>query len=528
MGPLMRSDQDDTAGFCGRTGGGIPEFVAGPPTDPSIGLISCCCVWGGRVGESGAQRSAFFFFFILCSWAIRPWGQAAPPVHSITPQVDERVELLSIVWRLAGSSEYSQNTLPAYSAEIDRYFAPYRSHPAVKMAQMLENTRGVSFDAVMAMAISLSPPPELKPLVPFSESVPDPRWGVEGADKFLPLLRDFWRDTKFGDFFATHAPMYRLAESRFTETLGAADLSWYPRFYGEAPNLTYHLILGINNGGGNYGPRLVHPDGRMELFSIMGCWTHDDHGDPSYPLNHGYLSTIIHEFNHSFVNPAVDAQLKNFSGVEEVYKTVAEPLRMMAYGDARTMVNESLVRAAVIVYFHEHGEEQQANLRRIRREQANGFFWMDALVNLLQQYEAQREKYPTFASYLPQVETFYRRLAPQAAQQYAAFQTHYVHVVGIKPFANHAQDVDPSVQIVTIVLDKPLDPKAGYSINNSTDINAKTPITGMPTFAAGGLQVDVPVRLEAHQKYGFVLTPLAFAAQDGYPLAQYDVEFSTK
>jgi len=41
----------------------------------------------------------------------------------------------------------------------------------------------------------------------------------------------------------------------------------------------------------------------MELFSIIGCWTHDDAGDPTYPSDQAYLSTIIHEFNHSFVKP---------------------------------------------------------------------------------------------------------------------------------------------------------------------------------------------------------------------------------
>ena len=50
------------------------------------------------------------------------------------PRVDERVELLSIVFRLAGNSEYNMNLLPAYTVEIDRYFAPYKDHPAVVAA----------------------------------------------------------------------------------------------------------------------------------------------------------------------------------------------------------------------------------------------------------------------------------------------------------------------------------------------------------------------------------------------------------
>ena len=455
-------------------------------------------------------------------------GQSLDRSSAVVPHVEERVELLSIVFRLAGNPEYNMSTLPAYSADIDRFFAPYKDHPAVRMAQILRNKKGVSFDAVMAMAISLSPLPELKPLVAFTPEVPEKRWGVADAEKFLPQLRDFYRDSKFAEFYAAHQTMYRLAETRFATTLGSVDFNWYPRFYGKAPDLTYHLILGMNNGGGNYGPRLVHPDGSVELFSIIGCWTHDDAGNPTYPPDQGYLSTIIHEFNHSFVNPAVAAHWSDFSGVEKVYATVADPMKRLAYGEAKTMVDESLVRAAVIVYFQDAGEDSRKNLKRIREEQRNGFFWMDTLVDMLKQYKAQRAQYPTFSSYIPQVALFYRNLAPREAAEPAAFSAKSAHVVSMAPFANHSQDVDASVQTIEVVVDKPLDPSAGTSINYGPGGSEHFAIKGEARFADGGLRILLPVQLKPGQTYSFVLTPYAFATPDGYPLESYTVEFKTK
>ncbi|HUA99954.1 MAG TPA: DUF4932 domain-containing protein [Terracidiphilus sp.] len=478
--------------------------------------------------ESGVKRRSACFLLILSVSAVGVCAQTAPLTPSIAPQVDERVELLSIVWRLAGSPEYNMNTLPNYSQDIDRYFAPYRDDPAVKMAQTLERTRGVSFDAVMAMAISLSPPPALQPLVPFSDSVPDPRWGIQGSEKFLPLLRDFYRDSKFEEFYRAHSVFYQLAESRFATTLSAVDFGWYSRFYGEAPKLTYHLILGMNNGGGNYGPRLVHPDGSMELFSIIGCWTHDNADNPTYPPDKGYLSTIIHEFNHSFVNPAVSQHWGEFSSAEKLYAVVAAPMQRIAYANAQTMVDESLVRAAVIVYFQDRGEDGVQNLKRIRQEQRLGFFWMDRLVELLNQYQGERAKYPDFSSFMPQVASFYRELAPHATQALAAFDAKSAHVIGIEPFTNHAQDVDPSLQSITILIDKPLDPKAGISINYGPDGREHYPIVGIPAFDAGGRHILLPVQLKPNQAYSFVLTPARFATPDGYPLESYTVEFKTK
>jgi hypothetical protein len=466
------------------------------------------------------------FAFFVCSLLYPTHGtcERGDRHSAVVPHVDERVELLSIVFRLAGNSEYNMNTLPAYSADIERHFAPYRGRPAVQMAHELAAKNGVGFDSVMAMAISLTPPPALQPLVPFTPAVPHQRWGTSGAEKFLPLLRDFYRDSKFAEFFAAHKVMYRVAETRFATTLSLVDFGWYPRFYGEAPGLTYHLILGMNNGDGNYGPRLVHEDGSMELFSVIGCWTHDDAGNPTYPPEQEYLATIIHEFNHSFVNPAVAEHWKDFPGAEPVFAIVQDTMRRWAYGDAQTMVDESLVRAAVIVYFQEKGEESGKNLQRIREEQQHGFLWMDELVDKLKVYEAQRALYPTFPSYLPQIGLFYRDLAPRTA---TAFAARCAHVVSLEPFPNHAQDVDASVRLITIVVDKRLDSR-GYSINYGAEGSEHYPISDKPTYGEGGLQILLPVQLKPNQTYSFVLTPLAFHTQDGYPLENYTVEFKTR
>jgi hypothetical protein len=490
----------------------------------SIGRISYSVV----VRSVPKKGSLIISIFCLC-WLLESdiaTSQTMQSRQALTPRVDERVELLSILFRMAGNAEYRMDTLPGYSSAIDRHFAQYKDHPAVQMAHALADKNGVGFDAVMSMAISLSPPPELRPLVAFTATVPDERWGID-AQKFLPLLRDFYRDSKFAEFYAAHQAVYRQAEARFATTLEAVDFGWYPRFYGKTPDLTYHLILGMNNGGGNYGPRLLLPDGRVELFSIIGCWTHDDAGNPTYPPDQGYLSTIIHEFNHSFVNPAVDAHWKDFSGAEPVYTAVADQMGRMAYGDSKTMVYESLVRAAVIVYFQQSGEDSPKNLKRIREEQRYGFFWMDQLVEKLKLYEAQRVQYPTFGSYLPQVALFYRDLAKRASAEAADFEAKSAHVVRMEPFSNHAQEVDPFVKTVTIIVDKPPDP-SGYSISKGIDGDEHYPIAGKPTFGDDGLHILLPVQLKPNQTYSFVLTPLAFATSDGYPLANYRVEFKTK
>jgi len=136
-----------------------------------------------------------------------------------TPRIDKRVELLSIVFRLAGNEEYNTPDNVKYVADIHKHFDKFIDHPLIKYAQELRDSSGVSYDAVMSMAVHLNEPPALEPLVPFSVSLPDKRWTLESAVKFTALLKQFYKDADFDGFFHTHLADYAIAESRFNVLL---------------------------------------------------------------------------------------------------------------------------------------------------------------------------------------------------------------------------------------------------------------------------------------------------------------------
>lgn len=72
------------------------------------------------------------------------------------PRVDERVELLSIVFRLAGNHEYNSRRFKLYTDKIYEHYTPYKDHELIHFAKRLRKENGVSFDAVMSMAIHLA------------------------------------------------------------------------------------------------------------------------------------------------------------------------------------------------------------------------------------------------------------------------------------------------------------------------------------------------------------------------------------
>ena len=62
------------------------------------------------------KRIITFLIFIIIPLIVS--AQTSRPV------VDERLELTSIVFRLAGAKEYVCDGVPEYMKEIDEYFAP--------------------------------------------------------------------------------------------------------------------------------------------------------------------------------------------------------------------------------------------------------------------------------------------------------------------------------------------------------------------------------------------------------------------
>jgi hypothetical protein len=474
-----------------------------------------------------------FCCFLIVSAVVPAGAQSTPKptkasgeVFKVAAQVDTRVELLSIVARLAGYQEYKNDFVKSYADDVDRHFARYKEHPAIQYAVKVRGSHHIGYDAVMSMAVHLNPPPKLTPRVGFTEKTPDTRWRKEGAEEFVRLLQQFYKDADCERFFQSHTDLYRTAEGRYQQLLKKVDFDWYRRFYGEVPKGSFNLYIGLLNGGGNYGPKVVHPNGTEDLYAIMGTWKVDDAGLPVYDDSN--LQTIIHEFNHSFINHLVfahESQLKTAG--EKIFPPVAEKLRQWAYGTWQTAFLESLVRAAVIRYVLEH-ESPQVAYKVVQEERNRGFLWMGDLFPLLGVYENSRKTYPTFRSFFPLIVGYFQDLAGRMDYEAKRFEELSPHVAALSPFANEAQDVDPSLTELTVTFDRPLDPKAGYSINWGPGGGEHFPIGKEIRFSEDGKTLTLPVTLKPDWEYAFVLTGRAFKTKDGYPLQPYTVKFRTK
>jgi hypothetical protein len=337
------------------------------------------------------------------------------------PRVDRNVELMSIVWRLAGVQEYSQTRFKLYTDRIEGHFGEHKDHALVEFARSLWADHGIGYDAVASMGIHLDD--ELNLRRDIAEGSLEKRWKNVDKDKFTALLKQFATDTRFDEFYDSNAELYAEASGRFEAVSGAMDMKWFADFFGTEPRERFVIVNGLGNGGPNYGSSIEYSDGRKDIYAVMGAWTVDESGMVVFPTEN-YLPILIHEFSHSFVNSINEAHSEEFrpSG-DRLFAVLGEYMKKQAYTNREIMLNEALVRAAVIKYMKDHGVATELIAAQIKydRDRAT-FLWIEPLVAELDKYSAARDRYPTLESYLPRLAELYPEWAQKIAEGVAAAQ----------------------------------------------------------------------------------------------------------
>lgn len=443
---------------------------------------------------------------------------------TIPVRVDPRIELLSVVFRLAGNPEYSQGRLDAYNAAVDAHFGPHREHAVVQRAKALRGKRGISYDAVASFAIHLDgiDPPRFAGKAAHPERL-EKRWTASDAKAFLADLGAFVEDSKAVEFFAGQKELYAHAEAQMQKVVDDhVEMGWFTTFFGERPKARFHVVLGLLNGGGNYGPNALGADGSEDLYAILGCWDQDDGGRPRY--DEKIVPTLVHEYCHSFCNPVVDAHYGKLGKAgDALYGMTAAAMKAQAYGNGRTLLCESLVRAAVVRY-RATVEGAKAAEEEIREQVRCSFHWTSDLAALFaEEFEKDRKKYPTLHAFGDELAAFFRAAGPKLEAQFAKAPK----VVSIDP-ENGSNDADPAATAIVITFDRPMQDRMWSVVGGGEHFPE---LAGKPSYDKARKVLTVPVKLKPDWSYEFWLNRGkfdSFRSEDGTPLQPVKVTFSTR
>jgi hypothetical protein len=229
-------------------------------------------------------------------------------------------------------------------------------------------------------------------------------WQNVDLDDFVKRLNKFYKDTRFHDFFEQHRKFYDDYTKMYeANVMPAFHPEWFSQFhYGTAPADRFHVVINFTCGYNSYGPWRQLAGQPRDLFAIIGYWIDPALGRPRYDA-----SVLFHEANHPFVNPLLD-DAKNIKLMENVGPRLLSlhksSVQKTNYTDWRIVVNESLVRASVVLYMQDAGYKMEQCLNVLGAEMGqNGFPWMLDLVGTMRYYTAHRHQYPTLNDFYPEI-----------------------------------------------------------------------------------------------------------------------------
>ncbi|MGE8429671.1 MAG: DUF4932 domain-containing protein [Sphingobacterium sp.] len=439
------------------------------------------------------------------------------------PKVDERIEMLSIVFRLAGNREYSSAIFKRYVDRVNKHYSPFKEHELITFVNKIKSENGIGYDAVMSMAIHLDDKFNLKQKN-IDETL-DKRWSSANALQFAALLKKFYKDSNSKRFFQDNRALYNEVEKRFLPIYEHIELDWYPKFYGKKPSEKFLIVNGLGNGGGNYGVAIENPRGHKKVYAIMGTWSMDSLGMAEFPLQ-SYFPTLLHEFNHSFVNYLLEKDTTIFrDNGEKLYSVVKEKMNRQAYRSWQTMLNEALVRAAVIKYQKDHHFSSEEISKETNEQLDRGFLWIEKLVDELENFDRQREKYPTLESYMPVLAEAYQSYATNISSLDENFEERRPKIISFEGIQDGQTNVSSTLGELKINFDKPL---LGQGRSFRGISKESFPMIKGHRYSPDKKSVLIDWELEPNKIYEIIITGNAFRTADGIPMQDHYLKFSTK
>lgn len=437
------------------------------------------------------------------------FAQDSIPVH-----FDECVDLMAVVWRLSGSREYNQCTIPQYAYEVDSVFAPYKEHQVVQLARQYQEKSHIVYDAVASYAFHLLLTEN--GTIVFNDGFAEGgdiafnQWSDQQKREFLEPLNDFYRISHFHDWYLQQKDRYAKVEEAFHDINQKVDYGWFSSYFGsQGGSNSFRIVLSLLVGPNNYGCSDRLKDGTNVLSPIIGCCLADGSGNIFYNEK-GVLPIVIHEFCHHFCNSLTEQFWPLMSQTaEKVFQQNIQQLTQSAYGLSITMMYETFVRAVVIRYMKTHYPQIDESTL-VKMEETQGFALVQTVCDVLKKYEQQRNTYATMADFMP---IYVQAINDFDLEQYTKWQEEQAKLNATYEvnLSNGAANIPSGSFMFVIKFSKSMKEGIALGISSGTDfptvVNYAWP---------DDRTLNVTFSLEPSHQYGLSVLGSLFATQDGH------------
>lgn len=323
------------------------------------------------------------------------FARTASAQTKVAVVVDPRIELMTVVQLLSGY-EVLTKVDSNYRRKVERHFAPFKEHRAVKLFAEMSKAR-FRYDAVPRVMLAYSDPPALNPRVEAPADAIRRAGGKQKLEEFIGALREFSQQSRFGEFFAAQRETFDRALAGLQPDVERAVTELQAYSGVELKGCTLVAGMLIHNGG--FQATLGSKE-NAEAYSVIGAFGTKD-GIPVFSVEGSVRYLVHHEFSHSYINPLVEKFDSEVRKSAALYEPIKETMQRQAYGNWPTAVHEHIVRAITIRLAYRRSQE--AGDRLLKAEEDRGFKYVRALAEKLKEYEAARTKYPAIPDFFPEL-----------------------------------------------------------------------------------------------------------------------------
>jgi len=213
--------------------------------------------------------------------------------------------------------------------------------------------------------------------------------GRRNAEAFLAAFNDFYRAVHFDDFLRDNRNYYTLANAEVTRNLPGDDfIPVMEKFYRQqfnayclAPSLTLPTSVGFG--------KTVRKT--RTIYNVFAPFSFQKFDSGALDLGFNYPDRIraltVHEFGHSFVNPAVDALPQELMvSTEYLYAPIKEEMAKHSYTSWTQCLYEHFVKAGEVIITERLGDTARA--RSMLSDFVNsGFIYVPAILKELREYD---------------------------------------------------------------------------------------------------------------------------------------------
>lgn len=308
----------------------------------------------------------------------------------ITVLIDPKIESAYLVLEMLYPETGYTQTYDANSMENQkRHFSKFRDHKVFDITlEMFEN--GFNYDAVPSVLHYYDDNLKLKENIIPNEKIIQRAGGYEQIGIYLEALYDFREISGFDDYFRNNEDKYQpMLNQAFDHIINTKMEETYIEYFGQSiGDVEIYLSPDSKHG---YGCRNVYED-RVVLMPTLSVSSNEK----------DFLQFLLHEIGHSYVNPQNEIRPEAVNELAYLYEPIKEQMAKQAYSNWETVLNEHIVRASVIDMMEMiYGEYVVDEL--IKEEIEKNFTYIEKILDLLDDYKMNIEKYNNFNSYFDQL-----------------------------------------------------------------------------------------------------------------------------